>query len=71
MKDDNDGRKLQWKCQMCLRLSLSFEHLNNCRTVVPLRRYWTAVLTLTFSCHFKARFVLFRCSCSSSKRVEK
>lgn len=47
--DDNDGRKLQWKCQMCLRLSLSFEHLNNCRTVVPLCRYWTAVLTLSFS----------------------
>ena len=29
--------------------SLSFEHLNNCRTVVPLCRYWTAVLTLSFS----------------------
>lgn len=29
--------------------SLSFEHLNNCRTVVPLCRYWTAVLTLSLS----------------------
>lgn len=34
---------------MSATFSLSFEHLNNCRTVVPLCRYWTAVLTLSFS----------------------